>query len=249
MEDIKFTLGFCEPIVSDEIFNSPKLKDQQYFKDLMIERNCYNLCGWPKCDKQIALGKEVPTEPLFCSAQCRSAYIKHFTKEDEELEKQKFCPISLGPIVEKFEGQKPPKKIAQYLPAEVEVHYTRVGPYRDILNEIESWVGGLPVRPSNGLNDLQETVFELVNDNLDQLGLGLKRTDNVLYFFVNLRVKDVKALVNADALFKAGFSFAFFEIMTGKSMSEHIIRINFNINVYNDIISILDVIPPQPENY
>ena len=40
------------------------------------------------------------------------------------------------------------------IPAEIEPHYTRVGPYRDVLDEIESWVGGLPVRPSNGLNDL-----------------------------------------------------------------------------------------------
>ena len=246
MDEIKFTLGFCEPIVSDEIFNSPKLDDQQLFKDLMIERNCYNFCGWPKCDHQIELGKEVPTEPIFCSAECRNKYIKRFSKKDEE-EIPRYSPIPLGPVVQKFEEQRPPKKIQQYLPAEVEVQYCRVGPYRDVLNEIESWVGGLVVHPKNGMNSQQEKLFELVNENLDQIGVGLKKTDNVVYFFVNVKVRNLDLLTTSDTLFKAAFSFAFFEIMTGQDMQEHITRIKFPYNVYDDLKSILDVIPPQPE--
>lgn len=249
MDDLQFAVDFCEPIVRDEIFNHPKLKDEQIFKELMIERNCSDLCGWPKCDHKIKLSKAVPDEPVFCSTSCRNKFIHHFAPPEEEDENEKIAPIPLGPIVEKFTEMRPPKKISKFSSNEIEGKFCRVGPYRDILDEIETWVGGMTVTPDRGMNDKQERLLELVNATLDTIGTGLKKTKNVIYFFVNLRVNQLDLLLDADQKFKDAFSFAMFEIMTGQDMSKQIERIDFSFNTYKDLLTILDVIPPQPQNY
>ncbi|EAX84424.1 hypothetical protein TVAG_560770 [Trichomonas vaginalis G3] len=249
MDNLQFAVDFCEPIVRDEIFNDPRLQDQQIFKELMIERNCSDLCGWPKCDHHIKLTEAVPKDPVFCSTACRNKFFKHFATEEEEDGDPVPAPIPLGPIVEKFTDMRPPKKLTKFSSDEIEGKYVRVGPYRDLLNEIETWVGGLPVTPDRGMNDKQERLFELVNSTLQSIDTGLKKTNAVIYFFVNLRVNDLAMLLDADQNFKDAFSFAMFETMTGQDMSHNIEKIDFSYNTYKDILTILDVIPPQPEKY
>lgn len=234
MEDLELYNKFCDPIVSDEILVNP-LITPQFYKQLLIERNCSNLCAWCKCPHHIQYDDNDNSGPVFCSTDCQF-YSQQFLAS---LSKPSPKISVVGPIVEKFSDQRPPKPLKSCKADDIEGHRVRVGPYRDNLNEIEKWFGGFPVATLNGLTPDQEVIFELVNKTLRPFSVTFNKSPDVIFYFGNMNIGNVKAVTEADEVFQKAFSIAIFDLLTQNDVSPILKSNNITNALYDDVFDIV----------
>lgn len=232
MEELELYAQFCEPVVPDETLLNPLITPQLY-KDLVIERNRSGFCGWYKCPHKIQ--REDSKVVIFCSTDCQF-YSQQFLSS---LSKPSPKISVVGPIVEKFSEQRPPKPLKSCKADDIEGHRVRVGPYRDNLNEIEKWFGGFPVATLNGLTPDQEAVFELVNKTLRPFSVTFNKTTDVLFYFGNMNIQNVKAVTEADEVFQKAFSIAIFDLLTQNDVSPLLKSNNITNALYDDMFDIV----------
>ncbi|OHT08815.1 hypothetical protein TRFO_22573 [Tritrichomonas foetus] len=233
MEELELLGAFCEPVVSDDVLRNP-LITAEFYKDLLVERNSNDLCAWCKCPNPIRCN-DLSECPIFCTTNCQF-YSQQFLASLIPPSQKK---AAIGPIVEKFAEQRPPKPLKAFKADDIEGHRVRVGPYRDNLNEIEKWFGEFTVAPLKGLTQDQETVFELVNKTLRPFSVTLNRTADNLFLFGNMEIGNVKALTEADEKIKQAFSIALFEMITGTDISPLLKHNNISSVLYDDMFGIV----------
>ena len=233
MEEIQLLSDFCEPIVSDDVLRNPKIT-KEFYKDLLVERNSCSLCAWCKCPHKLVVN-DLSECPVFCSTNCQfysQQFLSSLTKPSPQIS-------AIGPVVEKFAEQRPPKPLKVYKSDNIEGHKVRVGPYRDNLNEIERWFGGFLSAPLNGLTADQKAVFELVNKTLRPFSVELENQADNIFFFANMDIRNVKALTEADDMLKKVFSIAMFELLTGTDITPLIKHNKIPMSLYNDMFEIV----------
>ncbi|KAH0790874.1 hypothetical protein GPJ56_005295 [Histomonas meleagridis] len=232
MEELDFIEAFTEPVVADDVLTNPLLTFDSY-KDYVVERNMCQLCGWAKCPNPVVC-KDWHDAPIFCSQECQF---------NSQQFKSSLCPQktddTIGPIIEKFSDQKPPKPLKSARSTEIDGYNVRVGPYRDHLNQIERWFGGFKVMPLKGLSEAQEKIFTMTNERLRPVGVTLKRTPDNLFFFGNINTKDPSILLEADDTLKDAFSYAILEVMTDTDMRPAINANKIPYSLYDDIRQII----------
>lgn len=232
MEELELFVKFCEPTVPDETLVNPLITPQLY-KDLIVERNSSGFCAWCKCPNRVKY--ENDKGPVFCSTDCQF-YSQQFLAS---LSKPMPKVSVVGPIVEKFSDQRPPKQLKSCKADDIEGHRVRVGPYRDNLNEIEKWFGGFPVATLNGLTPDQEAVFELVNKTLRPFSVTFNKSADVLFYFGNMNIGNVKSVTEADEVFQKAFSIAIFDLLTQNDVSPLLKSNNITTALYDDIFDII----------
>lgn len=233
MEYSELVTAFCQPIVKDEVLCDPSL-NAQYYHELIEARNVEDLCAWCKCPHKIQL-EDLSECPVFCSTDCQF-YSQQFLSSLSKPTK-KISPI--GPIVEKFSEQRPPKPLKAFRSEDIEGHRIRIGPYRENLNEIQQWFGGFPIAVLKGLSPEQEEVFNLVNSILKPLRITLKKNTENLFFFGNMNIRNVKALTEADDQFKKAFSFALLDLLTKTDVTTLLTENKIYTPLYDDIFNIV----------
>lgn len=233
-EELDLMEQFCEPVVKDEVLLHPNMRDVQFYRDALVERNANQICAWCKCPNRI-ICKNVEECPVFCSKKCQFNSQQHLAS----LLPQKKSNNAIGAIVEKFPDQKPPKKLHDYNADEIEGHKIRVGPFRENLNEIEKWFGNFAVASFKGMNENQKKIFDLCNEMLEPIGATLKTTPQNIYFFSNIDVKDPKILTETPEVFKRTFAFAIFELLTETDMMPGLSHFEISPSLYEDMLDIV----------
>jgi len=236
MDDLVFAENFTQPIVDDAVLRDSRL-DEVLFSELGIERNCYDLCAWPKCSKNIKRFSKIPNKPIFCCESCKHKF-ETFFENKEEIE-----VIPLGSVIEKFEQMKPPKKKTFFESESMDGLRVRVGPYRKQLTLLEKWVKEGKKSKNSKLNEAQTILFNLVDEQIHSIGASLNNNSQTQHFFASLKVDDASDFEISDNVFKSVFSLAMFEIMTGTDMSKEVLKTSFNITTYDDLLQILNGIP------
>lgn len=232
MEELEFLDAFTQPIVTDETLLNPLLTYDSY-KDYVTERNVNQLCGWAKCPNTIEC-HDWREAPIFCSKDCQfnsqqfKASLNPVKKDD-----------TIGPVHENFPEQRPPKPLKRCAANEIDGYVVRVGPYREQLNQIESWFGGFKVMPLKGLTESQEKIFEMVNKQLRPIGVTLKRTPDNLFFFGNINTNSPQVLLESDDILKNAFSYAILEVMTDTDMKPALNANKIPYSLYDDIRNII----------
>jgi hypothetical protein len=165
MQHLALAAQFCEPIVPDDALKSPLL-DIETYKDMLVERNC----AWAKC------GNPVRSDPhsdiaVYCSRECQ------FMSQQFGASLIPEPPDSrIGPVVERFADQRPPKLLVKGNSDAIEGFRVRVGPNSATLDAIEKWFGGFRVFSFKGMTEGQARLFELVNECLKPTGAALTRS-------------------------------------------------------------------------
>ena len=229
-EFIELADGFTQPIVKDA-FISKCMNNKDLYHDLLVERNCAGFCGNPKCKKQVKF-EDLSQCPVFCSEECM--------KRSEEFikvpERKSFAPI--GKIIEKHSDMLPPKPIKSFDPTLVEGYHALVGPYKENLQEILRWICDYPVSSIAGLNENQQIIFNMVNQQLQEVGIQLKESDDVMTFFTNMQVDNIGAVMDADDEFKKAFSFSLFGVLTDQDLTTTCQRLNISFTLFDQLTKI-----------
>ena len=232
MDFLELADKFCEPVVSDEALQDKRV-DLQMYKDLVMERNTANLCGWVKCPNRVQVS---PTEKkvVFCSKECQFMNQQFVASLVEEP------PGPIGKIVEKFPDQRPPNPLKRSGADEVEGFKIRVGPHRNALNEIDRWFGGFRVFSFRGMSPEQMDLFTCVNECLKEIGAKLlTSSQDVVQFFCNINVKDPKTVLDAPKPLKMAFSLAIYEYLTQAEVQPALPSFQIEPALYEDLFGIV----------
>lgn len=241
MDLVDYVDRFCQPQADQSVLNDPLLT-AEVLPEFEVQRNTYNLCGWPMCSNKVRYCGNTSI-PLFCCDKCR--YLSACLHQTLETPKKK---NTVGTVKLRFKEMQPPKRDNTVLYDSIEGMREPVGPYRVQISKLLSWVGGFPViNPVLTPNQIE--LRKIVETAADAEKINIRKDPYLHYFMCNIDVDDPKVITEAPEVFRYAFGFAMIELSTGANMDPLFSKYNIPLYLYEDIIECLNQIPDpdQPE--